>query len=173
MNQQQKHISLTWLPLIPLGTLRSLLLASHTLHTNQGPTYWPATPAAASVKHASYKPRTNILTSDTKGILSHSHSFTTATIINFSLLCCLKRSFVIHLCCLIIYSVREINHFPETLKQQSTTSLTISITPNHAMYQLLTGQLQFLFPWTRTAVDLHLVMNRPHCISMKSKIFSE
>ena len=46
--------------------------------------------AAASFKHASYKPRTNILTSDTKGILSHSHFFTPATIINLSLLCCLK-----------------------------------------------------------------------------------
>ena len=46
--------------------------------------------AAASFTHASYKPRTNILTSDTKGILSHSHSFTPATIINFALLCCLK-----------------------------------------------------------------------------------
>ena len=41
--------------------------------------------AAASFTHASYKPRTNILTSDTKGILSHSHSFTPTKIIN---LCC-------------------------------------------------------------------------------------
>ena len=46
--------------------------------------------AAASFAHASYKPRTNILTCDTKEILSHSHSFTPATIINLSLLCCLK-----------------------------------------------------------------------------------
>ena len=46
--------------------------------------------AAASFAHAFYKPRTNILTSDTKGILSHSHSFTPAMIINLSLLCCLK-----------------------------------------------------------------------------------
>ena len=45
---------------------------------------------AASFKHASYTPRTNILTSDTKGTLSHSHSFMPATIINLSLLCCLK-----------------------------------------------------------------------------------
>ena len=45
---------------------------------------------AASFAHASYKPRTNILTSDTKGILSHSQSFRPATIINLSLLCCLK-----------------------------------------------------------------------------------
>ena len=46
--------------------------------------------AAASFTHASYKPRTNILTNDTKGTLSHSYSFTPATIINLSLLCCLK-----------------------------------------------------------------------------------
>ena len=46
--------------------------------------------AAASFTHASYKPRTNILASDTKGTLSHSSSFTPATIINLSLLCCLK-----------------------------------------------------------------------------------
>ena len=46
--------------------------------------------AAASFAHSSYKPRTNILTSDTKGILSHSHSFTPATTINLSLSCCLK-----------------------------------------------------------------------------------
>ena len=109
----------TWLSLhtakIPSSHIQRqpLLLAFHTLPTNQGPTYWPATPAAASFAHASYKPRTNILTSDTKGILSHSHSFTPAMIINLSLLCCLKRSFVIHLCCLIIYNVREINHFPK------------------------------------------------------------
>ena len=45
--------------------------------------------AAASFTHASYKPRTNILTSDTKGIFSHAYSFTLATIINLSLLCCL------------------------------------------------------------------------------------
>ena len=46
--------------------------------------------AAASFIHASYKPRTNILTSDTKGILSHSHFFTPATMKSLSLLCCLK-----------------------------------------------------------------------------------
>ena len=66
-----RHLSHPLL-LIPLGTPslnNTLLLASHTLSTNQGPTYWPATP---------------------KGTLSHSHSFTPATIINLSLLCCLK-----------------------------------------------------------------------------------
>ena len=46
--------------------------------------------AATSFAHASYKPRTNILTSDTKGIIFLSQSFTPATIINLSLLCCLK-----------------------------------------------------------------------------------
>ena len=46
--------------------------------------------AAASFTRSSYKPRTNKLTSDTKEILSHSYSFTPATIINLSLLCCLK-----------------------------------------------------------------------------------
>ena len=46
--------------------------------------------AAASFAHASYKPKTNILTSDNEGILSHSHSLMPATIINLSLLCCLK-----------------------------------------------------------------------------------
>ena len=30
-----------------------------------------------------------------------------------------KRSFVIHLCCQIIYSVRESNHFPKTLKTKT------------------------------------------------------
>ena len=46
--------------------------------------------ATASFIQAFYKPRTNIWTSDIKGILSHPHSFTPATIINLSLLCCLK-----------------------------------------------------------------------------------
>ena len=52
------------------------------------------TSLTASFKHASYEPRTNIQTSDAKETLSHSHSFTPATC------CVVKRSFVIHLCCL-------------------------------------------------------------------------
>ena len=46
------------------------------------------TSLAVSFKHAFYKPRTNIQTSDAKETLSHSHSFTPATIINLTLLCC-------------------------------------------------------------------------------------
>ena len=60
---------------------------THFLQT-QGPTYKPATP---------------------RGTLSHSDSFTSAKIINLSLLC-FKRSFVIYLCCQLIYSVMETNH---------------------------------------------------------------
>ena len=67
--------------------------------------------AAASFAHASYKPRTNILTSNTKGILSHSQSFSSGTLINLSLL--FKKKFRCSFGYLIKYSVREINHFPK------------------------------------------------------------
>ena len=53
--------------------------------------------------------RPNILTGDTKKYLSLSDSSTSATIIKLLLLC-FQRSFVIHLCCQLIYSVMETNH---------------------------------------------------------------
>ena len=71
--------------------------------------------AVAIFTHASYKPKTNKLTSDAKrdtfllSLLYTCYDNKPFFVVLF------KRSFVIHLCCQIIYSVREINHFPKTL----------------------------------------------------------
>ena len=60
---------------------------THLSHMTATDSTWNPS-LAASFKHASYEPRTNIQTSDAKETLSHSHSFTPATIINLTLLCC-------------------------------------------------------------------------------------
>ena len=82
--------------LIPLGTpsmKNTLLLSSHTLPTNS---------------------RTNLLTGNTKRdtfslLLFYTCYYNKPFVVVF-----FKRSFVIHLCCQIIYSVRETNHFQNT-----------------------------------------------------------
>ena len=93
-NSPNRHLSHPQL-LIPLGTpslKNTLPLASDTLPTNS---------------------RTNILTGDTKrDTFSLSLLYTCYDNKPFFVVL-FKRSFIIHLCCQIIYSVREINHFPK------------------------------------------------------------
>ena len=89
-----RHLSHSRL-LIPLGTpslKNKLLLASHTLPTNS---------------------RTNILTGDTKRDTFSLLLLYTCFDNKPFFVVLFKRSFVIHLCCQIIYSVRETNHFPK------------------------------------------------------------
>ena len=112
---------------------------------------------AASFTHASYKPRTNILTSDTKGIFSHSYSFTPATIINLSLLGCLKEVS----CCQIIYNVKEINHFPKSLKVFTESSIKVHITLTMTFFSVCGWYIIPISAWTvkSALIEVSTVMN--------------
>ena len=90
--------------------------------------------AAASFTHASYKPRTNILTSDAKRDTSSLSLLYTCYDNKPFFVVLFKRSFVIHLYCQIIYSVREIYHFP---KHKIFISLNLIFVWHQTLYMLL------------------------------------